>query len=155
MVSDYRVSPVLAARLLGLGLVLLALLVFATSLVVALAGWPFVVVAVVALLGLVSVAGAAFLLVRKAVVLHTDDRGYRVRLVRGAGTREARWDEVEDAVTAVVSGTKCLVLRLRDGRTTTIPAEALAVDREQLVRDVRDHLRTEGGPARPGRRTDS
>ncbi len=33
-----------------------------------------------------------------------------------------------------------VVLRLRDGRTTTIPVEMLAVDRESFVRDVQQHL---------------
>jgi hypothetical protein len=33
-----------------------------------------------------------------------------------------------------------VVLRLRDGRTTTIPVQMLAVDREAFVRDVQDHL---------------
>jgi len=33
-----------------------------------------------------------------------------------------------------------VVLRLRDGRTTTIPVEALAADREAFARDVRLRL---------------
>ena len=38
-----------------------------------------------------------------------------------------------------------------DGRTTTIPVQALAVDRDEFARDVRAHLeRSAGGPA-PGR----
>jgi len=145
MVSDYRLSPALAARLVGLGLMLLALLVFAATLVSALADWPFLVVVLVAVLGLASVGATAYWLLKRAVVLHADDRGYRVRLVRGVGTHEARWEEVEDAVTAVVSGSPCLVLRLRDGRTTTLPVSALAVDREQLVRDVQDRLQAGHG----------
>jgi hypothetical protein len=33
-----------------------------------------------------------------------------------------------------------VVLHLRDGRTTTIPVEALAADREEFVRDLQEHL---------------
>ena len=33
-----------------------------------------------------------------------------------------------------------MVLRLADARTTTIPVDAVAADREAFVRDLRDHL---------------
>ena len=33
-----------------------------------------------------------------------------------------------------------VVLRLRDGRTTTIPVEMLAMDREAFARDLQEHL---------------
>ena len=42
--------------------------------------------------------------------------------------------------TTTVADAPVVVLRLRDGRTTTIPVEMLAVDREAFVRDVQDHL---------------
>ena len=54
--------------------------------------------------------------------------------------KEAGWKDVEDAVTATARGVPCVVLRLRDGRTTTIPVDALAADREAFVRDLRAHL---------------
>ena len=56
--------------------------------------------------------------------------GYRV--ATGARRRREgrpRWTDVEDAVTASPRGVPCVVLRLRDGGTTTIPVQALAVDR--------------------------
>jgi hypothetical protein len=34
----------------------------------------------------------------------------------------------------------CVVLRLRDGGTTTVPVGVLAVDREQFVRELQEHL---------------
>ena len=37
-------------------------------------------------------------------------------------------------------GIACVVLHLRDGRTTTIPVAALAADREEFVRDLQAHL---------------
>ena len=66
--------------------------------------------------------------------------GYRIQWVRGVGSASGRWKDVEDAVTTTVAGAPVVVLRLRDGRTTTIPVEMLATDREAFVRDVQDHL---------------
>lgn len=140
MSSDYRLAPALAARLVGICLVVVAVLVFATTLVVgALDASPLILLAV-AVLGAAGIAVAAYVVTRRVAVVHLDERGYRVRLVRGAGTTEAAWSEVEDAVTAESGGAPCVVLRLRDGRTTTIPVEMLAVDREAFVRDVQEHL---------------
>jgi hypothetical protein len=115
--SDYRLSPALAARLVGLLLVVL-----------------------LAVLGLVSVFGTGFALTRRAYVVRLGEEGYRVRMIRGAGVTEARWKDVEDAVTTSPRGIDCVVLRLKDRRTTTIPVSALAADREAFVRDLRDHL---------------
>jgi hypothetical protein len=149
MSSDYRLAPALGARLLGSALVGLAVLVFVVTLVVALLDLSAVVVAVVAALGLAAVLVAGHLLTRHAYVVRLGEDGYQVRMVRGAGVRAARWTEVEDAVTASPRGVDCVVLRLRDGRTTTIPVQVLAVDREDFARDVRAHLeRGLGGSAR-------
>jgi hypothetical protein len=140
VVSDYRLAPALAARLTGALLVLAAAVVLGTTVVTLLARLPVVVVLAVALLLALVLAPLAWWLLRRAVVLHTDEQGYRVRLVRGTGTRAAAWRDVEDAVASWVAGSPCIVLRLRDGRTTTIPVEAVAGDRDQLVRDVQDRL---------------
>jgi hypothetical protein len=149
MSSDYRLAPALGARLLGSALVGLAVLVFVVTLVVALLDLSAVVVAVVAALGLSVVLVAGHLLTRHSYVVRLGEDGYQVRMVRGAGVRAARWTEVEDAVTASPRGVDCLVLRLRDGRTTTIPVQVLAADREAFARDVRAHLeRGFGGSAR-------
>lgn len=125
---------------MGMALVVLALVVFALTLVTAFAGMSLSVVVLVGGLLLVLAAGGGWWLVSRAVVFHAGEEGYRVRFVRGAGAHEARWVEVEDAVTRFVGDAPCLVLRLRDGRTTTIPVEALAIDREQFVREVQEHL---------------
>jgi hypothetical protein len=136
--SDYRLHPALAARLLGVGLLLNAVLVVLGTVLIAVlrlsTGYITVLVALV-----VAVVLGGFALGR-TVVVHLDDDGYRVRFVRGAGVTEARWVEVEEAVTAEVSGTPCVVLRLQDGRTTVIPVEAVAGDREEFVRDLQEHL---------------
>jgi hypothetical protein len=77
-------------------------------------------------------------------VAHLDATGYRVSMVRGAGVKEGRWIDVEDAITADVRGFPCVVIRLRDGGTTTIPVQAVAGDPDEFARDVRDRLRVGG-----------
>jgi len=151
MSSDYRLSPALGARLLGSALVGLAVLVFVLTLVVALMELSAVVVGVVAALGLAAVLVGGHLLTRRAYVVRLGEDGYRVRMVRGAGVREARWTEVEDAVAASPRGVDCLILRLRDGRTTTIPVQVLAADRDEFARDVRAHLERSSGGSAPRR----
>ena len=151
MSSDYRLAPALGARLLGSALVGLAVLILVVTLMVALLDLSVLFVAVVAALGLAAVLVAGHVLTRRMYVVRLGEDGYQVRMVRGAGVRTARWTEVEDAVATSPHGIHCLVLRLRDGRTTTIPVQALAVDRDEFARDVRAHLeRSAGGPA-PGR----
>jgi hypothetical protein len=74
-----------------------------------------------------------------------------VRLVRGAGVAQAAWTDVEDAATTTRHDVPCVVLRLRDGRTTTIPVGVLAVDKEEFVRDLQVRLQQARGlrPYRP------
>ena len=151
MSSDYRLAPALGARLLGSALVGLAVLILVATLMVALLDLSVLFVAVVAALGLVAVLVAGHVLTRRTYVVRLGEDGYRVRLVRGAGVREARWVEVEDAVAASPRGVDCLVLRLRDGRTTTIPVQVLAVDREEFARQVRAHLEGSAGGPPPDR----
>ena len=76
------------------------------------------------------------------------DEGYRVHWVRGVGVAAARWKDVEDAVTTTRRARPCVVLRLRDGGTTTIPVDVLAGDREAFVRDLQGHLTAAKASAR-------
>ncbi|WP_432477765.1 hypothetical protein [Nocardioides sp. GXQ0305] len=140
MSSGYRLAPALAARLVGLALVLLALLVLAgTVLIAVLGGPPTLLLAIGA--GALVVVVALVVPLRQVRVVQLDDAGYRVRMVRGAGVRSARWDQVEDAVAASPHGVDCVVLRLKDGRTTSIPVAAVGAPREEFVADLRAHLR--------------
>jgi len=141
MSSGYRLAPALAARLVGLLLVGLALLVLIVTLGVALVGGPVAVVLVVAGLAAVAILVVSVLLRSRLRVVELDDEGYRVRLVRGAGVRAARWRDVEDVVAASPHGVDCVVLRLRDGRTTSIPVVAVDAAREDFVEALRGHLR--------------
>ncbi|MXG88991.1 hypothetical protein [Nocardioides flavescens] len=150
----YRLAPAFVVRLVGTAFVALALLAFVTTLVVVLADLPVAVVVVEAAVGVVALVGLGWWLRRRAWVLRCTDEGYAVRLARGAGVREARWSAVEDAVTTHRRGVACFELRLRDGRTTTVPVGLLDVDREEFVRDLQQRLQQghgltslPGGPA--------
>ena len=156
---EYRLAPSVTARYVGLGLVGLALLVFVGTAVVAVAGLPADVLVLLLVVGVAAVFALGWYLRSRAWVLQCTPEGYRVRLVRGAGVTEARWSAVEDALTTTRHDIPCVVLRLRDGRTTTIPVGVLAVEREQFVRDLQARLQTGSGlrrlPDSATRQTDS
>lgn len=147
MSSGYRLAPALAARLVGLALVGSGALVLLATILVAALAWSGWVVTVVATATLTATA-ALTVATRRTPLLKVDEAGYRVRWVRGAGTKAAAWRQVTDAVAASPGGIDCVVLRLRDGRTTTIPVEAVAGDRDWLVAEIRAHL-TRGEGLRP------
>ena len=146
--SDYRLSPAIAARLMGICLVLIALVVFVTTAAVAFLDLHTLVLLVPVLLGLGVLVVAAVVLRRRGWVVRMTDQGYRVQWVRGVGTASGRWKDVEDAVTATIADAPVVVLRLKDGRTTTIPVEMLAIDREDFVREVQRHLQRGHGLAK-------
>lgn len=133
MQQDIRIAPAVAARVVGAALVALALLVLVLVGVSAATSLPASVVVLVAALGVFVLGAAGLYLVNGAYVLRLTEQGYRVRFVRGAGVTRARWTDVEDAVTSYVADTPCVVLRLKDGGSTTVPVSVLAIDRERLV----------------------
>lgn len=136
----YRLAPSMAARLMGPALVLLALLVLGLTALVAATGLPPDLLVVGIALGLATVLTLGWWLRTRAWVLRVDEEGYAVRLVRGAGTRAARWTDVEQAATASPNDIPCFVLHLKDGTRTTLPVQALAVDREDFVREMQRRL---------------
>ena len=140
MSSGYRLAPAVAARLVGLLLLLLAVLVLLATFLVAVLGGPPVWLLVVAVVAVGAVVALVVPLRRVRVVV-LDEDGYRVRMVRGARVRTARWQDVADVVAASPKGVDCVVLRLRDGRTTSIPVDAVDAPREDFVEDLRAHLR--------------
>jgi hypothetical protein len=87
-----------------------------------------------------AVVVAGLVAVRRGYVVRLDRDGYVVRHVRGAGTTAARWTDVEDVVATLVAGERCVVLRLRDGRSTTIPVRMLSARTEDFVTDLQAHL---------------
>ena len=136
----HRLAPAVAARLLGMVLVSVAVLILASTLALAVFDLHTVFLLVPVGITVVALAGAAWLWRTKGWVARLTAEGYRIQWVRGVGAASGRWKDVEDAVTTSVAGSAVVVLRLRDGRTTTIPVEMLATDREAFVRDVQDHL---------------
>jgi hypothetical protein len=140
MSTSHRLAAPLAARLVGSVLVVVAVLVVLATLLVAVLDLHTSVLLAVALVALLAVAATA-VAVRRRPVLRLDESGYRVSWVRGAGVKAAAWGDVADAVTASPGGIDCVVLRLEDGRTTSIPVAAVATDRDALVAEVRERLR--------------
>ncbi|MCW2765313.1 MAG: hypothetical protein JWO11_1272 [Nocardioides sp.] len=139
-VSDYRLAPLVVARFVGMSLVALALVMFAGTALVATLDLPGDLLVALLALGVVGVFTLAWWLRSRAYVVRFGPDGYRVRMIRGAGVLRASWKDVEDAATASPRGIPCVVLHLVDGRTTTIPVDALVADREAFVRDLQDHL---------------
>lgn len=140
MPSDYRLSQPLAARILGVLLAVLGAFVVLLTLLVGVLDLPPAVMLGGIVVGVVSFLVGGFFLTRRATVVRLDDAGYRVRLVRGAGVRQARWTDVEDVVATTVGGERCVVLRLRNGGTTTIPVRLLGASPDAFVKDLQGHL---------------
>ncbi|MDH2412972.1 hypothetical protein [Nocardioides sp. CER19] len=137
---DYRLAPLVTVRFIGFYLCLLAVVVFIVTPLVILADWSLDVIVIVAILGLIGLAVTGWWLRSRAYIMRAAPDGYSVRMVRGAGVKAARWTQVEDAITTTIHDEPCVVLRLKDGGTTTIPVSVLAVDREQFVRELQQHL---------------
>ena len=136
----HRLSPAVAARLVGVLLCVVAVLILLSTLAIAVVDLHTVFLLVPVGLTIVVLAGAWWAWRTRGWVVRMTPEGYRVQWVRGVGTPSARWADVEDAVTTTIADAPVVVLRLRDGRTTTIPVEVLATDREAFVRAVQDHL---------------
>lgn len=139
-ITYYRLAPLVVARFLGAAVVALAVVVAVVTVVVFATGVGYGWILLPLVVGLVVVLGLGWWLRRKAYVVRCTSQGYSVRLVRGAGVREARWAEVQEAVTASPHGTPLLVLRLKSGGATQIPVPILAIDREQFVREMQRHM---------------
>lgn len=142
MTSSYRFAAPFIVRMTGVGLVAVGVLVLVLAGLVAALSLPEAVLSagllVAVVLCLVVLAGLAAL--RRRDVVRLDETGYRVRYVRGAGVRQAPWKDVEDVTAPTVEGQRCVVLRLRDGRTTTMPVDVLAGSADAFVRGLQQHL---------------
>ena len=143
--TRYRLAPSVIWQLAGIALIVVALVVGFATAVVAWRDLPVSLIVTVAALGVLGVSGAAWWAARWAWVVRATDTGYQVRGVRGVGVSAARWKDVEDAVTTEVRGAPCLLLRLRDGRTTTIPVQMVAMSADRFVRAMQEHLQQGNG----------
>ena len=136
----YRLAPAVAARLLGVVLCAVAVLILLSTLAIAVVDLHTVFLLAPVGLTVLLLVATWWTWRQKGWIARLTPEGYRIQWVRGVGAASARWKDVEDAVTTTVADSPVVVLRLRDGRTTTIPVEMLAVDREAFVRDVQQHL---------------
>lgn len=138
--TDYRFSTPLLVRSLGALLALLGLILLVVGVLVSALDLPMVVLTVAVVVAVLIVVAGGLVLTRVTSLVHFDETGYRVRWMRGAGAKQARWRDVEDVVTANVSGHDCVVLRLRDGRTTTIPVKVLDAAPTAFIEDLTGRL---------------
>jgi len=137
---DFALAPALRLRLLGSGLVAIGLVVALGVLVTWVTDLPTAFVSGLVVLGAIGAVALGLLVGVRHWVLRLDDTGYRVRVLRTAEARSARWTDVLDLQTGTVSGTSCLVLRLRDGRTTALPVDAIEGDPVALTEALTTHL---------------
>ena len=138
--TEFALAPALRFRLFGSGLLAIGTVVVLGALLTWLAGLSAVVVSGLGLLALVGVVVLAFLLGVRRWVVRLDENGYRVRLLRSAQAKPARWTDVLDVQATTVAGQRCAVLRLRDGRTTTLPADVIEGGPTKLVAAITAHL---------------
>lgn len=136
----YRLARHVVIRFLGGAFVALAVVVVAVTVAVFATGTGYAWIFLPVLVGVIALGVLAWWLRTEAYVVRCTSQGYSIRLVRGAGVREARWADVQEAVTASPYGIPVLTLRLKNGTTSTIPVTVLAIDREQFVREMQRHL---------------
>jgi hypothetical protein len=151
---DYGLSQALRIRLMGAFLGAIGVVLLVMTVAVTVLGLPPDVLSGLVILAVVGVFVLGFLLVRRWYVVRLDEAGFRIRFVRGVGESQGRWADVEDLATTRVSGSECVVLRLRTGRTATIPVNLIEGDREEFVDELQRRLdaghgyrRLGGGPA--------
>ena len=142
---DYALSAQLRARLMGAFLAAIGVLLLVMTVVVAVFRLPQDIMTGLVVLTVVAVFGLGFLLVRRWYVIRLDADGYRVRFARGVGTTAAHWSDVEDLATAYSGDTEVVVVRLRDGRTTTLPVALIEGDPDAFVEELRARLDAANG----------
>ena len=138
--SAYAFSQALLVRAMGLLLLVSGGAVFVVAVLTVVASVPGLVLTVTVVVAAVVVVVGAAWMARLRTMVRFDADGYQVRGLRGAGVKQARWRDVEDAVTTTTAGQDCVVLRLRDGRTTSVPVGVLEVPVQTFVDDLRSRL---------------
>lgn len=144
---DYGLPAQLRARLMGIFLACIGVTLLVVTIVVIAFDLSADVLGGLVVLTVVGIFTLGFLLGRRWYVVRLDSLGYQVRFVRGSGQAKARWVDVADLATNEVHGAKCVVLRLRNGASTTIPVDLIEGDKEEFVDELRRRL-----GAAPGRR---
>jgi hypothetical protein len=137
---DFALASALRARMLGSGLVAIGVVVLLGVLVTWLADLSTAFVSGLVALAVVGVLVLGALVGVRHWVVRLDQHGYRVRGLRSAQARTARWTDVLDLQASTVAGHRCVVLRLRDGRTTTLPVDVIEGGSTTLTQALSDHL---------------
>ncbi len=138
--TAYAFDRALLVRAMGTLLLVAGVTVFVVAVLTVVASVSGLVLTVVVVLVTLVVLTGAVWLGRMRTMVRFDADGYQVRVLRGAGVKQARWRDVEDVVTTTAAGQDCVVLRLRDGRTTTIPLGVLEGSRQAFIDDLRARL---------------
>jgi hypothetical protein len=138
---DYGLAPQLRARLMGAFLAAIGVSLLVVTVVVVAFSLPGDVLSGLVILVVIGIFTLGFLLGRRWYVVRLDEVGYQVRFVRGVGAASGRWSEVEDLATSFVANDECVVIRLRNGRSTTIPVNLIEGDREEFVDELKARLR--------------
>ena len=138
--TAYAFDRALLVRAMGLLLLGSGIVLSVVAFLTVVAGVPGLVLTVVVLAVAAVVLTGSVWMARMRTMVRFDADGYQVRVLRGAGVKAARWRDVEDVVTATTAGQDCVVVRLRDGRTTTIPLGVLEGSRQAFVDDLRSRL---------------
>ena len=148
--QQYPLSPATRGRLLGVAFIALGILVLVVG-GIALLGWlPRLAFDAVLVLVIVAVVLLAVLIGPKHWIVRLDDTGYSVRFIRTAGVRASRWVEVNEMEATTVAGARCVVLHLKDGRSTTIPVDLIAGGGQPFAEAITEHLKQANRSARKG-----
>jgi hypothetical protein len=138
--TDFALAPALRARLLGTGLVAIGTVVVLGVLLTWLVDLPRAFVSGLIALAVVGVVALGLLVGVRHWVLRLDEHGYRVRGLRSAQAKAARWADVLDLRATTIAGQRCVVLRLRDGRTTTLPVDVIEGSATGLTEELSARL---------------
>jgi len=145
---ELALAPALRLRLLGTGLAAVGLCVLVGVGVAWVVGAPTAVATGLVVLGGAGVLTLGLLLGVRRWVIRLDDQGYRVRVLRPQA-RAARWSDVLDLQAINAGRARHVVLRLRDGRTTALPVDAVEGGPVRLTELLTSHLSSGPGKARP------
>ncbi len=141
---ELALAPALRLRLLGTGLVAIGVVVALGVLLMWLVDAATALVTGLVVLGGVGVLVLGLLLGLRHWVVRLDQHGYRVRGLRPR-VRAARWTDVLDLQAVNATGNRCVVLRLRDGRTTVLPVDAIEGGPVRLTELLTEHLQRSHG----------
>lgn len=119
-------------------LVLVGLVVTVVAVLVAAVDLPTGVLSGTILVSVLAVLLLALTLSRFVVLVRLDEIGYQVHFLRGAGVKQARWSDLEDVVTGFAKSQPVVVIRLRDGRTTTVPVNLIEGSADDFARAIGD-----------------